>query len=143
MLTLFVFLFLTSLFQSSPLAPGCRPFFSHPFLFLFPRCGKYVCTRWWKTLLSCCDTKRDPECLFLHTHDFIPFTPLFSSRLQHHLFLIRTYFCRPLLPTSSRYPTRFRCESKTALDIYSRAIVSFSLGYSMAYLGIHTKKLCV
>lgn len=84
-----------------------------------------------------------PSASFL-IHDFIPFTPLFSSRPQYHLFLIRTYFCRPLIPsTSSRYPTRLRRESKTALDIYSCAIVSFSPGYSMAYLGIHTKKLCV
>lgn len=77
-------------------------------------------------------------------HGFIPFTLPFSSCPQHHLFLIRTYFCRPLIPsTLSRYPRRLRRESKTALGIYSRAIVSFSPGYSIAYLGIHTKKLCV
>lgn len=76
-----------------------------------------------------------------------------------HLFLIQTYFCRPLiLPTSSRSPARLRRESKTARAVLIAAAAavdavvlpraqdtlgSLRRGYSTAYLGIHTKKLCV
>lgn len=85
-----------------------------------------------------------------------------SPRPHRHLFLIQTYFCRPfILPTSSRFPARLRRESKTARvvllllllllmrlcfrasEILSALSLSLWQGYSTAYLGIHTKKLCV
>lgn len=53
----------------------------------FFQCSKYVCMRGWKTLLSCRDTKLDPERFFPHTrlrpfHSFsfliLPATPPFS-----------------------------------------------------------------
>lgn len=64
------------------------------------------------------DTKRDPKHLFSHTRPH-PLGVLLCS--YRHLFVIRTYFCRSLIPpTSSRFPARLRRESKTALYLQPR-----------------------
>lgn len=95
----------------------CRAFFSHRSSFLFPlsQRGKYmyVAVENFAILLAIQNAIPSTSSL-IRPH---PLGVLLC--LHRHLFIIQTYFCRSLIPpTSSRFPTRFRRESKTALGIY-------------------------
>lgn len=148
MLTLFVSLFLTPLFQSSPLTPRYRPFFSHSFLFFLSRCGKYymyVRTGGKLCYLATIQNAIPSASSFIHTTSslllLLPLSshPARNITFSHPNLLLSSPYSTDLIPIS--YAVSLRIQNSS--DIYSRAIVSFSLGYSLAYLGIHTKKLCV
>jgi len=88
------------------------------FLLLLSPHGKYMYIGG-KLCYLAGDTKRDPKHLFPHTRPH----PLGVLLLcpHRHLFIIQTYFCRFLIPsTSSRFPARLRRESKTALYLQPR-----------------------